>query len=92
VCLDPLTKKKLTHHLTALEIIRYDMEEDKPGYVNRFCQTKLGTDSLGVRRTLKSIFNHMVRLYDTDTIHKGPDLYRYLKTRKGDRRLRIVLD
>lgn len=89
---DDLTRKKIRHHMTTLEWIRYDMAEDKAAYIQSFCSQKLGVDSLGIRSAVGSVFNYFLRRYDTNTIYKGDGLERYIKTRDGTGRASIDLD
>jgi len=79
-----LAHAKIKHHLTPLEWVRYEMAEDKEKFVADFCAEKLRVDTLGVRRLIKSIFNHVVKLYDLDTVYKGDGEARYYKLRKGN--------
>ena len=82
--LTKLAHAKIKHHLTPLEWVRYEMAEDKEKFVSDFCAEKLRVDTLGVRRLIRSIFNHACKLYDLDTVYKGDGMDRYFKLRKGN--------
>jgi hypothetical protein len=83
LALTKLAHAKIKQHLTPLEWIRYEMAEDKEKFVAEFCAEKLRADTFGVRRLIRKIFNHAVKLYDLDNIYKGDGLDRYVKQRKG---------
>lgn len=85
-----LAHAKIKHHLTPLEWIRFEMAEDKEEFIANFCNEKLKVDTLGVRRLILSIFRHVTKLYDLDTIYKGEGLDRYVKLRKGEHMAKVV--